>query len=363
LNFISKTLLYDTVRSLLREIKVRGIGLFLLAFILVGLLLETYNFLRAVTPTGKFDSELGWLNPQGRFQVGETSYTINSAGFRMRESNSKKPKILVLGDSIGLGLGVNDGNVFTDYLEHEIPGYQVLNFSVNGYGIGQYFLMLKRAIEKNVAKLIVVVICTGNDIRNTITSENYGLNKPLFFANNGQLEFVDVNISRFSCHNMFSYSWFLKRKSFKYMKKNCVKKILGDEQTNEVIFQLLNRIEALGKQNGVKTLFVLSPSKSNFDEKKSFLERLKMEKKKDPENYHKPVVTSSEFYFKTSMKFFRDGFKKSNLIYLDLLNENEIERINPEELFIDHYHYSVEGHKFLAAKIKDFILQRNLLGS
>ena len=266
-----------------------------------------------------------------------------------------------MGDSIGFGLGVGDQNIFTAYLERQISGYQVLNLSVNGYGLGQYFLLLKREIDKFEPRLVIVIICTGNDIRNTTRAEDYGLSKPIFYVGKDGLELSRKHVSRFSCHNIFSYSWFLKRKPFGWMNQYCSRYFLPVEKKKRVVYQLLRKIYDLGKSRGVETLFVLSPSKSNFDEERSILEFIENAKKKDPENYVQAWLNSSEFHFKKNLSVFRKLFKDSGMAHLDLAKELKGGSIDHNSLFLDHYHFSEIGHKLLASEIKKIVLDLNML--
>ncbi|MGK0303400.1 MAG: hypothetical protein ACI89X_004293, partial [Planctomycetota bacterium] len=89
--------------------------------------------------------------------------TINSAGMRDREYDLAKPagttRIAVLGDSHPFGSGVENDEVFENLFEVDLnaregkdgAGWEVLNFSVNGYGpLGKLWLLHNRALQFDI---------------------------------------------------------------------------------------------------------------------------------------------------------------------------------------------------------------------
>lgn len=119
------------------------------------------------------DEELGWVprkGIQGRHdRPGSflSTFSTNSAGLRDGEHALEKPpgvrRIVVLGDSFAWGYGVNDGEIFTDYLEAMSELTEVINLGVTAYGLRQEIGILKRiglAFEPD----IVLQALTLNDI-------------------------------------------------------------------------------------------------------------------------------------------------------------------------------------------------------
>jgi lysophospholipase L1-like esterase len=88
-----------------------------------------------------YDAELGWRlrpDPDGPRRV-------NSAGMRSGREFSVEPpagirRILFIGDSYTFGAGVADGGDFASVLGRDLPGWEVLNLSVSGYGPDQSVL-------------------------------------------------------------------------------------------------------------------------------------------------------------------------------------------------------------------------------
>ena len=95
-------------------------------------------------PNTQFDPELGWSPIPNRSInfPGWGTISSNSLGFRSPEINQSKKQIIILGDSVAWGFGVNDTETFPYYLDESVSslGYQVSNLAVSGYGIDQYYL-------------------------------------------------------------------------------------------------------------------------------------------------------------------------------------------------------------------------------
>ncbi len=333
--------------------------------VLIGII-EGFNYItRDADRMKMYDEELGWSNfPSKVIVKKKITYTTNSDGLRGEEADPAKGKILIVGDSIIYGLGVQDNETATYYLDQKLPDFQVLNLGVGGYGIGQYYLRLKKFIGELRPKLVGVVICTGNDIRNTQSNVSYGYSKPLFKIENGKLKTVEPRISRFSCPNLFSTSWFLQKNPFaKLREKYCSIENIPPAQIKELIMRLLAEINDLAKSHNSKLFYVLWPSQSNFDDKKSILDFMEEAKKKDPKNYAKLVVDSTPFYFKNNWLAFKTWLGETSYPTLDFLEKTKglYSLEESKKLYIDHYHMSPEGSRLLALEMKKFIEQQQLL--
>jgi hypothetical protein len=69
--------------------------------------------------------------------------TTNKNGLRGKElhyeNRENKHRILVLGDSVTFGYGVNDGETFCDIIEKGLKHTDVINMGVSGFGTGEEF--------------------------------------------------------------------------------------------------------------------------------------------------------------------------------------------------------------------------------
>jgi lysophospholipase L1-like esterase len=161
-----------------------------------------YNFYR-------YDALLGWSNTPGSRGViarSEFSYdlSINSLGLRGPEITVEKPqgvrRIAVLGDSFVWGIGASDPELFTTQLQQRIPGTEVLNFGVSGYGPVQYQLLTEQVLRL-APDAVVIGFCLGNDFADSVMWRRYGYYKPYALIDrNGELViegFPIPNVKRF----------------------------------------------------------------------------------------------------------------------------------------------------------------------
>ena len=208
----------------------------------------------------RFHSELGWeTTPSKTVIAGELTYATNSMGMRSGEVDPSRGHILTLGDSVAFGLGVNNDETISHYLENDKKinrlKYQVLNISVPGFGIGQYYLNLQRNIDLLNPKLILLVVNTENDLQDTRQEMNFGRSKPILTSQNDRLVNLNPNISRFSCYNLYTRLRFAK-----FLIGNCQPNITEPNKVKISIGMIINAIRKLGIQKETPTLIVLSPA-------------------------------------------------------------------------------------------------------
>ncbi|MDD5128102.1 MAG: GDSL-type esterase/lipase family protein [Candidatus Omnitrophica bacterium] len=104
-------------------------------------------------------------------KIPPTTIKVSSAGIRDREYSFAKPegvyRIVILGDSISFGWGVEMEQAFPELLEGFLnerdPGrYEVINFSVPGYNFSQEVATLERKCLGYHPDLVIFSVC-GND--------------------------------------------------------------------------------------------------------------------------------------------------------------------------------------------------------
>ena len=233
---------------------------------LLGLILIEGYYLKSgysslVCEICQFHPKLGWETLSGKtISNGKVKYSTNSMGMRSEEVDFSKGHILLTGDSVTFGLGVNNNETVSHYLEKEYKKYQVLNLGVPGYGIGQYFLNLQRHIDRLNSKLIVLIIYTGNDLDETRKETRYGISKPFFHYQNGKLHHLNPHISQYSCANIYTLSRFVKYLIPKTLIDKCQVRVIERNKASLTIAKLIHEIRALGLQKNIPTLIVLSPA-------------------------------------------------------------------------------------------------------
>jgi hypothetical protein len=122
----------------------------------------------------RYDGELGWYPlPHPPMH--------NSLGLRDIEYvPDARPKMLFLGDSLTWGLGVQNGERATDLLRKDLPGYQIINAGVSGYGTDQEYLLLQRLWDKFVPDIVVITFTCYNDRIDNSRNVRYSTYKPYF---------------------------------------------------------------------------------------------------------------------------------------------------------------------------------------
>jgi lysophospholipase L1-like esterase len=294
----------------------------------------------------QFDSKLGWSNtPEVSYIEDDITYTFNSSGFRSKEIDLSKKHILVIGDSIALGYGVQDDETLPYYLSGRFKEYQILNMGVVGYGVDQYYLNLKKHIHKLNPAIIVIVICMANDLEETRIDVGYGKSKPLFIIDKNKLELksgqtqkidpnnivlINSNIPPNSCHNFFTKSWTLKQSIFKGFRESfCETRSINTVDLQYVLLSLFFKFTELAKENNSKIIFALSPPE--------------IKNMKEGGNMGEDDV----FH----ITFFQNMFRGIRFPYVDFFEVINKQNLDSKKLYVDGLHYTPLGNKLFADSI------------
>ena len=300
----------------------------------------------------QFHPQLGWETiPEKTVTNGKITYTTNAMGMRSGKVDSSRGHILMVGDSVTFGLGVNNDETVSHYLEKEEKvaslGYQVLNMGVPGYGIGQYYLNLKRHIEKLNSKLIVLNLYTSNDLDETRKDNRYGIGKPLFFYQNDNLTNLNPNISQFSCLNLYSRLRFAKYLIPLSLIESCQSRVIERDQASPTITKLIDEIIKLGMQHNAPTLLVLSPALPA-------VEAIACNRARPEDPCDEYDLGFLAFY-----KYFYENMELHKLPYIDFLQRlvDYGKEGNIRSLYgnngNDIHHYSPQGNRLLAQAIAE----------
>ena len=169
----------------------------------------TSDFRRAIAATGPGadwsrsyqvpDDVLGWTNgPNRRSEDG--LYFSSPEGLRSPSlghsfaAPAGTTRIAVVGDSHTFGLEVTYEDTWARQLEERLgPGYQILNFGVDGFGVDQAFLRYQREVDAWAPQLVIFTVLSHDFYRSTsvypfITFE-WGMpfSKPRFTTKDGTL--------------------------------------------------------------------------------------------------------------------------------------------------------------------------------
>lgn len=118
---------------------------------------------------GGFDKRIGWVPLRGQ----TTAYgTINAQGFRaLHEYPVKAPdeskRVLCLGDSFTLGVGVPDDQTYPFHAEQWMPGSEWLNFGISGGCLAQAYLHYQENARRFGGKYVIIGFMT-DDAQRTV---------------------------------------------------------------------------------------------------------------------------------------------------------------------------------------------------
>jgi lysophospholipase L1-like esterase len=319
-----------------------------LACVLGLILIEGYywrsGYTSLVCEICQFHPELGWENiPDKTVTNGKVTYTTNSMGMRSEEVDSLRDHVLIVGDSVAFGLGVNNDETVSHFLEKAQPEYQVLNLGVSGYGIGQYYLNLKRHIDKLKPTMFVVILYTSNDLTETRQDNRYGISKPFFRYENERLLNLNPEISQYSCLNLHTRLRYAKHLIPLSMIESCRPRFIERDNAKPTIAKLIDEIRSLGIQRNIPTLFVLSPALPAVESVAC--------KKSRPLG----ACLNHDQGFEAFYRYFHEIMQDQNIPYIDFLNhlidnEKEIRSLyvnNGEDI----HHFSPKGNAMLAKAI------------
>jgi hypothetical protein len=108
-------------------------------------------------------------------------------------------RIVVVGDSVAFGSGVDDADTFSERLQTTGSSFEVANLAVSGYGTDQELLRLEReglALDPDV---VVLSVCLSNDlVDNALDSylHDPGTPKPRYVVEEGELVLRDGHLRR-----------------------------------------------------------------------------------------------------------------------------------------------------------------------
>ena len=140
----------------------------------------------------EYDAALGWRGrPGARGTLSGWEFTsdvrLNSRGFRDAEVAVAKPpdifRIVVLGDSITWGYGVDAGQRYPDLLDAPVTRagvpVEIVNLAVSGYATDQELLLWERQARRYCADLVILGLYE-NDLRENLSPAQGNHAKPYF---------------------------------------------------------------------------------------------------------------------------------------------------------------------------------------
>ncbi len=126
------------------------------------------------SPRLEYSKVLGWdmkpyLVNRGMMGIyGSVKHSTSKYGFReFGDLNTKKTKILVIGDSFTYGRYISDGKMYYDYLKEKNPNLEIFAYGGEGYGTLQEYMILDKYIDLIKPDLILWQFCDNDIINNS----------------------------------------------------------------------------------------------------------------------------------------------------------------------------------------------------
>ena len=326
-----------------------------------------------------------WAKKNFTHTYGGMPVTINKNGLRDKElpyeNTENRHRILVLGDSVAWGVGVNNGETFCDFMENALESTDVINMSMFGFGTGEELLALKYEGLRYKPNIVILFFYMGNDICDTFHPERWNS----FPVNILYLENNELKIKHFKISPLRRIAIFLNEKSYiinfinkKIFKQrgnnqsNWVKKLNNDNMESILIpyteynnYSYLQTKELTDGQCFDKdekhTCILLHPSEDYYYmvelTKKAILEMKKICSNNDVEfivilSPAKVQCNPASCYFKASLnKELMRFLEANNIPAVDLLSLFVDAGYDSDRIFLDDHHFTALGHKEVAGLI------------
>jgi hypothetical protein len=119
---------------------------------------EYVSIIQYEAQCAKYDPQVTYTLRPGRCSFNnsefKTQYLINSLGLRDDEDSLNKPQIIVLGDSVAMGWGVEQDQTFAEIIQKR-TGMKVLNAAISSYGTVREMMSLDR-FDTSAMKYLIV---------------------------------------------------------------------------------------------------------------------------------------------------------------------------------------------------------------
>ncbi|MEK7255522.1 MAG: hypothetical protein AAB316_12310 [Bacteroidota bacterium] len=123
---------------------------------------------------GRYDERLFYTLKPGSFEYSNlefsTQFQVNSAGFRDDEASLKAPEIVFLGDSYGMGWGVEQGESYAEIVGERL-GLRSLNAGIASYGTAREWLALQ-SFPLDSCQVVVIQFCVNDEAENRAFAAN-----------------------------------------------------------------------------------------------------------------------------------------------------------------------------------------------
>ena len=178
----------------------------------------------------------------------------NSHGFRSKEFNfdSKKKKILILGDSFAYGYDSEVNERFSEILQNDLEDYEVFNLVVSGYSTDQELLLLKEYFHLINPDLVYLLYCHNDWNGNSLNHIYNGYYKPYYILDSEtkSIQLKGVPVPKSMLHLKYEYPIIYKSKIAIWLTNILYnEKLVEISENPQITFEILREIKDYAKRN------------------------------------------------------------------------------------------------------------------
>jgi len=298
----------------------------------------------------KFGNSFG-LTPNSEGYSCGAKVITDALGFRVESLESGKIKlhnILILGDSVSFGEGVTADKIFPSILERKLINYGIINASVMGYYVEDYYNVLACLIKTELNFDGIIVFICLNDLSSSSQQAIKGYTQTIITE---RYPNPFIRLLRYISDNYLDFNSFFIEYSMSYL---LIKSLATDSSKNYYLADLrtytpdfskyfsdeLAKIKNLAETNGKWILFIISP----------YEYQLRKGSQQNPDNT-KPQKIILEIAVKEQLSMLDLMPYLSDYLIKTGLKSNSI------YLFDDPMHYSSLGHQVVAEVIYEQLLK------
>jgi len=224
------------------------------------------------------DPELGWVATLPPEHAESGIRPEERVGQRLEAIDSDRQHVLLLGDSVMYGWGLDEADTISAQLREHIESddIQVLNGAVSGYGIPQYVIQLPRELSRLDARYVVIGVYAGNDYTAAGRDNWYGHPQPLFVPDGDGIRLHREHTPPSNCFDRLassrlfnvlwglSSSWGHKDRVSALLDLVCNARVLSSSDRDLAIRRMFAVLERTAEAHGSTLLFFLLADKNDF---------------------------------------------------------------------------------------------------
>jgi hypothetical protein len=241
-----------------------------------------------------YSDTYGWTLRRGfRHRMQAKTISINRKGYRGREyDRARTPgvaRVVMLGDSITFGPGVDDSETFSDRLDSLPNGPEVVNLGVMGYGTDQELLKLEREGLAFAPDVVVLHFCLHNDFAdNMLARALYDGVHPKPYFTYDESEHLRIHDAHLRTTLARRTALFLHTNSYLYRRATQATRAPGQGghwldrmekalenigRATELTLRIVEAMRRLAEDNGARFVVVVHPDESAFHRQSRLTEK------------------------------------------------------------------------------------------